>query len=75
VNILLAIYVTGVAIGLLVMRDPWPVRIGTALVWPAGILSFVVVTVILVLAACYLWPVLLLGLIAIAAALWLAFWT
>lgn len=74
-NILLAIYVTGVAIGLLVMRDPWPVRIGTALVWPAGILSFVVVTVILVLAACYLWPVLLLGLIAIAAALWLAFWT
>jgi hypothetical protein len=57
VNILLAIYVTGVAIGLLV------------------ILSFVVVTVILVLAACYLWPVLLLGLIAIAAALWLAFWT
>jgi hypothetical protein len=75
VNILLAIYVTGVAIGLLVMRDPWPVRIGAALVWPAGILSFVVVTVILVLAACYLWPVLLLGLIAIAAALWLAFWT
>jgi hypothetical protein len=74
VDILLTIYVTGVVIGLLVMRDPWPVRIGTALVWPVGILSFFVVVVILVLAACYLWPVLLLVLIPIAAALWLAFW-
>jgi hypothetical protein len=69
----LAIYVVGVAIGLLVMRDPWPVRLGTAAVWPLGIISFAVVTVILVAAASYLWPVLLLALIPVAVVLWLTF--
>jgi hypothetical protein len=73
VDILLAIYVTGVVTGLAVMRDPWPVRVGTALVWPLGIVSLVVVAVILIAAALYLWPVLLLGLIPAVAVLWLVF--
>jgi hypothetical protein len=71
--ILLSVYLAGVAIGLAVMRDPWPVRLGTALVWPLGVVSLVVVTVILLCAALYLWPVLVLGVIAVVTILWLAF--
>jgi hypothetical protein len=72
-DILVAIYVTGVVIGLAVMRDRWAVRIGTALVWPLGVASLALVAVILTASALYLWPVLLLGLILIGATLWLAF--
>jgi len=72
-EILLSIYVAGVAVGLAVMRDPWPVRIGTAALWPLGILSFVVVTMILLASAVYLWPIPALAAIALLTALWLAF--
>jgi hypothetical protein len=71
-EIALAIYVAGVVIGMLVMRDPWPVRLGTAAVWPLGLVSFVVVAVTLVAASLYLWPILLLVFIpAVAVAWWL----
>jgi hypothetical protein len=73
VEVLLAIYVTGVVIGLGVMRDPWTERIGTAVLWPLGILSLVVVAVTMIAAALYLWPILLLGLIPAVALLWLVF--
>jgi hypothetical protein len=72
-EIALASYVAGVVIGMLVMRDPWPVRLGTAAVWPVGIASFAVVTVTLAAAALYLWPVLLLAFIPAIAVLWLLF--
>jgi hypothetical protein len=72
-EILLAIYVVGVAVGLAVMRDPWPVRLVTAAVWPLGLVSLVVVTATLLLAAVYLWPIPALAAIAALAALWLAF--
>lgn len=68
-----AVYLAGVIIGLLVMRDPWAVRVLTAALWPLGIVAFVVVTVILLLAAVYLWPVPMLITFAALAALWLAF--
>jgi hypothetical protein len=54
-------YLAGVVIGLLVMRDPWRVRVGTALVWPLGPAAFVVVVAILIVAAAILWPVPVLG--------------
>jgi hypothetical protein len=57
----LSIYLTGVVIALSVMRDPWPVRLGTAMVWPLGPLAFLVVISILLIASAVLWPVLVLG--------------
>jgi hypothetical protein len=63
------IYFAGVLIGLLAMRDPWPMRIGTALAWPLGPLAFVVVVTMLLLAAVVLWPLIMLPLLAAGAAL------
>jgi hypothetical protein len=71
-EIVVAIYVAGVIVGLMVMRDPWGVRIATAAVWPLGIASLAIVTVILLLAALYLWPILILAAIAVSVAVWLA---
>jgi hypothetical protein len=68
----LAIYLAGVAIGLLVMRDPWPSRVGTALVWPLGPIAFAGVLAILLTAAIVLWPVLMLAtVVLIGAGVWL----
>ena len=61
------IYLAGVVVALAVMRDPWPARIGTALVWPLGPLAFVVVITILLLASVLLWPMLMLPLAALVA--------
>ena len=57
----LTIYVLGVVVALGVMRDPWPARVGTALVWPLGPLAFLVVVAVLIAAAAMLWPVPVLG--------------
>ncbi len=56
-TVALGIYLTGVAIGLAVMRDRWPERVITALAWPLGPAAFVVVITIMLLAAAVLWPV------------------
>ena len=69
---LIGIYIIGVAIGLIVMRDPWPTRIITALAWPLGILAFVVVVTMLSMAAVYLWPVPMLATLAVLTLGWLA---
>jgi hypothetical protein len=63
--IYLGIYLSGVVIALAVMRDPWPVRVGTALVWPLGPIAFVVVTSILLVASVILWPLLLVPVLAL----------
>jgi hypothetical protein len=65
------IYLAGVAIALGVMRDPWPARIGTALVWPLGPIAFVIVVSMLLVAAAILWPV---PVLAAAALLGAAIW-
>jgi hypothetical protein len=70
-ELIVATYAAGVAIGLLVMRDRWPVRLATALAWPLGVAAFVVVAVILTIAAIYLWPVPLLVTLGAFAAIWL----
>ncbi len=68
----LMIYVAGVALGLAVMRDPWPSRLLTALVWPLGPVAFVIVSSILIIAAAVLWPMQILGSVAIFGAIaWL----
>ena len=69
-DIVLTIYLAGVLIGIAVMRDRWPARVGLALVWPLGLIAFVVVVAILLVAAAILWPILILGataLIGVAA--------
>ena len=63
------IYLAGVAVALAVMRDPWRARVATAMVWPLGPMAFVVVIVIQLIAAIYLWPVPVLGTIGVIAAL------
>ncbi len=70
-EVIVAIYAAGVAIGLMVMRDPWPARFATALAWPLGLVAFVVVAVILTTAAIYLWPVPILVTLGAFAAIWL----
>ena len=58
---ILAIYLAGVVIGMAVMGDRWPARLGLALVWPLGPIAFLVVVAILLVAAAILWPVPILG--------------
>jgi hypothetical protein len=65
------VYLAGVVVALTVMRDRWPARVGTALVWPLGPMAFVAVVIILLLASVYLWPVPVLAAIsAVAALIW-----
>ena len=64
-ELLLAVYVAGIVVGLLVMRDRWPARVATAVAWPLGVLAFAVVVVILVAASIYLWPIPLLATLAV----------
>jgi hypothetical protein len=59
--LVLWIYLAGVLLGLMVMRDRWPSRLLTAMVWPLGPMAFVVVVSVLLLAAAALWPVPVLG--------------
>jgi hypothetical protein len=65
----LAAYVLGVVMALAIMRDPWPERVATALVWPLGPLAFLVVVPVLLVAAAILWPVPVLGSAAIVGVL------
>jgi hypothetical protein len=65
------IYVLGIALGLAVMRDPWPARVATALVWPLGPIAFVLVIALQLVVAAILWPLLILG---TAAAVGLILW-
>jgi hypothetical protein len=68
----LAIYLFGVVVALAVMRDRWPARVGTAVVWPLGPAAFVIVVAILLVASAILWPVrVLTGAAVLAAATWL----
>ena len=50
-NVALAMYLVGVAIGLWRTDAPLPTRLLLALLWPIGPLAFVVVVAILVAAA------------------------
>ena len=67
---LVAMYVTGIAIGVIVMRDRWPERVVTAIVWPLGLLALGVVVVIQVVAAIYLWPIPVLATIGLLIGAW-----
>jgi hypothetical protein len=52
----LIVYLIGVVVGLAVMRDRWPARVVTALVWPLGPAAFVAVLAILTVMSIILWP-------------------
>ena len=54
-----------VAIGLAVMRDRWLSRLAIALCWPLGPVAFVIVVTIFVFAAAALWPIPVLGAVAL----------
>ena len=61
------LYALGVVLGLVVMRDPWPTRLATALVWPLGPVAFVLVIALLLVVSAILWPVLILAAAALVA--------
>jgi hypothetical protein len=73
VSAIFAVYIVGVVVGLIVMRDPWPARIIAALAWPLGVVAFAVVAGILSLAAVYLWPVPVLATAVVIATIWIVF--
>jgi hypothetical protein len=64
-----AVYIGGVLIGLMVMRDRWPARLATAVAWPLGPFAFVVVLAILLAASVLLWPLPVLTAAAVLGAL------
>ena len=65
----LIVYLAGVLIGLILTDDHWRRRLLVALAWPLGPLAFVVVVSALLVAACFLWPVRMLVVIAAMGAL------
>jgi hypothetical protein len=68
------VYLAGVALGLVVMRDPWPARVTTALLWPLGLAAFAIVLATLLVSAAILWPLPVLGAaLVIGLAGWLLF--
>ena len=67
--LLVILYGLGVALGLAVMRDPWPARVATALVWPLGPITFVLVVSLLLVVAAILWPFVILGSAAVIGAI------
>jgi hypothetical protein len=70
--ILLIVYLAGAIVALMRMRDPWPARVATALVWPLGPAAFVIVLAVMLVAAAILWPLPVLAAGALAGAL--AWW-
>jgi hypothetical protein len=72
VRIALVVYVLGVAFGLLVMRDRLVPRFITALLWPIGPVSFVLVVSGLLIVSVVLWPApMLLGAAIVGSVLYL----
>ena len=68
--LLWSVYLLGVVTALAVMRDRWPVRLGTALVWPLGPAAFAVVVTVLLVSSVILWPLLMLPIAALGALTW-----
>ena len=67
----LAIYAIGVAVGLM-LTDARPLaRAAIALLWPLGIVAFVVTIAVLVVAAMLVFPAFGVAVLAAAAASWL----
>lgn len=62
------LYALGAALGLLVMRDRFIARLVTALLWPLGPLTGVLVVCGLLLVSVVLWPVPMLAAAALAGA-------
>jgi hypothetical protein len=60
VRIALIVYALGVLIGLAVMRDRFVPRLVTAVLWPLGPITGIVVVCGLLVVAVILWPVLML---------------
>lgn len=67
----LAIYAIGVAIGLM-LTDARPLaRASIALLWPLGIVAFVVTIAVLIVAAMLVFPAFGVAVLAAAAATWM----
>ena len=71
-SVLLWLYLAGVVVGVILMRDPLPTRVLTALVWPLGPVAFVLVVSLLLVVATIVWPVTMVGCAAVVGGLvWL----
>jgi len=65
-----AVYVAGVALGLLVIDGHPAARVGLALVWPIGPIAFVITIAILIAASLIAFPVAGAPLLGVAVVWW-----
>jgi hypothetical protein len=70
-SILLITYAAGVVIGLFLIDEPLPARLGLAAVWPIGPLAFFIVVTVLLLVLPIAMPRAALVLAGIALLVWL----
>ena len=66
----LAIYVIGVIVGLLLTDARPPARVAIAVLWPLGVVAFVVVIAILFVAAMLVFPAFGAAVLAVAVLSW-----
>ena len=67
-----AVYLLGVVLGLVLADAPWAVRLGLAALWPLAILACIVTSALLLAASFVLFPVWGLAVLAVTVAAW--FW-
>lgn len=66
----LIVYGAGVAIGLVLIDEPFPARLGVAAIWPLGPMAFVVTITVLLLVLPIALPRAAIVLAILAAAFW-----
>jgi len=64
------VYVAGVLLGLVIVDEPFPARLGVAAAWPLGPIGFVVTITVLLLALALVSPRVALLLAALGAVIW-----
>lgn len=69
-NAIVAVYLAGVVVGLLRVDGSVATKLGVALVWPLGLLAFVVTIAMLVCVAAVAFPVFGVALALAVAAAW-----
>lgn len=69
-TIAIGMYAAGLVIGLLVIDEPFPARLGVAAAWPVGPIAFVTVVTVLLLVLPVAMPRVALVLAAVAILVW-----
>jgi hypothetical protein len=68
VSVLIAIYVAGAVLGVIGVDGTLTTRVGIALLWPLGLLAFILTVAMLILVAAIAFPAFGVALVALLAA-------